>query len=111
MDKQTREALHAIEKIKSPGDVVYEVLRKEKKSGLSEVWNLLFESLPSATNSLMKDKVMYLLASEKNGKIIEVKNGRIGHMEEVPNWTSDQKDNFKKVTIDNYVYKKFKKLS
>ncbi|MDQ0231659.1 hypothetical protein [Metabacillus malikii] len=110
MDKKTRQALEAIEKVKSPGDVVYEVFRTEKKSGMFQFLNILFESIPSASSSLMNDKVMYLLASEKSGKILEIENGVIRNTTEVPNWTSDQKDKFKKVTIDNHVYKKFKKI-
>jgi len=54
---------------------------------------------------------MYLLASEKSGKIIEVENGTITNITEVPDWISDKKWNFNKIVIDNYIYKKFKKIS
>ena len=52
---------------------------------------------------------MYLLAPGKKGKIIEIENGIISNITEVPNWTSDKKVKFTKVIIDNYLYKKFLK--
>ena len=39
---------------------------------------------------------MYLLASEKSGKIIEVENGHITNQSEIPDWTIDKKVKFKK---------------
>lgn len=111
MDRKTREALDAIEKIKAPGDTIYEISRKEKKSAGFVLWDMLFDNILSTSNSLMKDKVMYLLASEKSGKILEIEHGKITNTVEIPSWTSEQKDHFKKVIIDNYVYKKFRKLT
>ena len=111
MDRKTREALDAIEKIKSPDDIIYEVFRSEKRSGWFHFWDIVFDVIPSTTTKLMHNKVMYLLASEKSGKIIEVENGNITNITEIPDWTSDKKENFKKVIIDNYIYKKFKKIA
>ncbi|MBM4763212.1 hypothetical protein [Bacillus sp. B15-48] len=111
MDTKTREALDAIEKIKSADDIIYEVFRTEKKTGWFHFWDIVFDVIPSTTTKLLYDKVMFLLASEKSGKIIEVKNGNIINITDVPNWTSDTKENFKKVIIDNYIYKKFKKIA
>ena len=54
---------------------------------------------------------MYLLASEKRGQIVEVENGNITNIIEIPNWTNDKKVKFKKVTIDNYIYKKYRKIT
>ena len=54
---------------------------------------------------------MYLLASEKRGQIVEIENGKITNIIEVPNWTNDKMVKFKKIIIDNYVYKKFKKVA
>lgn len=54
---------------------------------------------------------MYLLASESRGQIIEIEHGKITNELEVPHWTSDKKENFKKVTIDQYVYKKYKRIT
>lgn len=54
---------------------------------------------------------MYLIASDKSGKIIEVENGNITNIIDVPDWTSDKKANFKKVIIDNYIFKKFKEIA
>ena len=111
MDRKTREALEAIEKIKSPDDIIYEVFRTEKRSGWFHFWDIVFDIIPSTTTKLLYDKVMYLLASEKSGKIIEVESGNIANIIDVPDWTSDKKVNFKKVMIDNYIYKKFKKIT
>ena len=111
MDRKTREALDAIEKIKSPDDIIYEVFRTEKRSGWFHFWDIVFDIIPSTTTKLMYDQVMYLLASEKSGKIIEVENGNITNIIDIPDWTSDKKVKFKKVIIDNYVYKKFKKIA
>ena len=111
MDRKTREALDAIEKIKSPDDIIYEVCRTEKRSGWFHFWDIVFDVIPSTTTKLLYDKVMYLLASEKSGKIIEVENGNITNITDVPDWTSYKKVNFKKVIIDNYIYKKFKKIA
>jgi hypothetical protein len=111
MDRKTSEALNAIEKIKAPSDVIYEISRKEKKSGWYVLVDMLFDNLLSTSNSLMKDKVMFLVASEKSGKIVEIENGSIRTTVEVPGWTSDKKENFTKVIIDNYVYKKFRKIT
>ena len=110
MDKKTKDALEVIEKIMSKNDVVYEVFRSEKKSGLFYFWDIIFESTLSMTNSIKNDKVMYLLAAEKSGKLLEVENGNIKNIIEVPNWTRNNKENFKKVIIEDYVYKKFRRL-
>lgn len=111
MDQKTREALNVLEKIKSPGDIIYEIFRTEKRSGWFHFWDIIFDIIPSTTTKLLYNKVMYLLASDKSGKIIEVQNGKITNITTVPNWTSDKKTNFKKVTIDNYIYKKFKEIA
>lgn len=111
MDKKTREALDAINKVKSSDDIIYEVFRSEKRSGWFHFWDTVFDLIPSATTKLVNNKVMYLLASEESGKIIEVENGAIANITEVPSWTSDKKEHFNKIVIDKYVYKKFKKIS
>ena len=98
--------------IKSPNDVIYEVFRTEKRSGWFHFWDIVFDVIPSTTTKLMYDKVMYLLASDKSGKIIiEVEDGHIINLIEIPDWTIDKKVKFKKVMIDNYIYKKFKKIA
>ena len=91
MATKTREALDAIDKIKSPDDIIYEVFRTEKRSGWFHFWDIVFDVIPSTTTKLMYDKVMYLIASEKSGKIIEVENGNITNITDVPDWTSDKK--------------------
>jgi len=111
MDKKTKEALDAIEKIKSQDDIIYEIFRTEKRSGWFHFWDIVFDVIPSTTTKLLYNKVMYLLASEKSGKIIEVENGHITNTIEIPDWTSDKKAKFNKVMIDNYIYKKFKKIA
>jgi hypothetical protein len=111
MDRKTREALDAIEKIKLSDDITYEIFRTGKRSGWFHFWDIVFDVIPSTTTKLMYDKVMYLLASEKRGKIVEIENGNITNTIEIPNWTNDKKVKFKKVTIDNYVYKKYKKIT
>ena len=100
-----------INKVKSSDDIIYEVFRSEKRSGWFHFWDTIFDVIPSTTTKLLNNKVMYLLASEKSGKIIEVENGTITNITEVPDWISDKKMNFNKIVIDNYIYKKFKKIS
>lgn len=112
MDKKTKEALATINKIKmSSDDVVYEIFRTEKRSAWFHFWDIVFDMIPSTTTELLNNKVMYLLASESKGQIIEIENGEMIDIIDVPNWTAEQKDKFKKVVIDKYIYKKFKKIS
>ena len=111
VDRKTKEAIEAIEKLKSQDDIIYEIFRTEKRSGWFHFWDIVLDVIPSTTTKLLYDKVMYLLASEKNGRIIQVENGSITNIIEIPNWNSGEKTKFKKITIDNYVYKKFKKIS
>ena len=111
MDKKTREALDAIEKVKSPDDIIYEIIRKEKRSVWFHFWDIVLDCIPGVTMQLMTDKYLYLLASEKSGKIIEVENGNITNTTDVPDWTNDKKVNFNKVFIDKYVYKKYRKIA
>ena len=111
MNRKTREALDAIEKIKLSDDIIYEMFRSEKRSGWFHFWDIVFDVIPSTTTKLLYDKVMYLLASENRGQIIEVENGNITNIIDIPHWTNDKKVKFKKVIIDNYVYKKFKKIT
>ncbi len=111
MDRKTREALDSIEKIKLSDDIIYEIFRTEKRSGWFHFWDIVFDVIPSTTTKLIYDKVMYLLASEKRGQIVEVENGNITNIIEIPNWTNDKKVKFKKVTIDNYIYKKYRKIT
>lgn len=109
MDLITRQSL---EKIKHDDEIIYEVFKSKKSKGrlnfLGIIVDLLFDFLPFEVNNR---EVVYLLASTKRGRIIDVYNGNISSIVEVPRWTSDKKDNFKKVTIDNYIYKKFKKIA
>ena len=109
--KKQKEALDAIEKIKSQDDIIYQIFRTEKRSGWFHFWDIIFDVIPSTTTKLLYNKVMYLLASEKSGKIIEVENGHITNLIEIPDWTIDKIVKFKKVMIDNYIYKKFKKIA
>lgn len=111
MDRKTREALDAIDKIKLPDAIVYEAFRTEKRSGWFHFLDVVFDVIPSTTTKLLYDKVMYLLASETSGEINEVENGNITNITDVPDWTSDKKVNFKKVIIDNYIHKKCKKIA
>ena len=111
LDRKTKEALDAIGKIKSPDDVIYEIFRTEKRSGWFHFWDIVFDAIPSTTTKLLYNKVMYLLASEKSGKIIEVENGHLTNLIEITDWTSDNKMKFNKIMIDNYIYKKFKKIA
>ncbi|NMD72655.1 hypothetical protein HHO41_20675 [Bacillus sp. DNRA2] len=111
MDRKTRQILAEIEKIKSANDIVYEVFRTEKRSGWFYFWDIIFDVIPSTTTKLLYDKVMYLLASDKNGKIIEVQDGKITKITDIPNWTQDTKVNFKKIIIENNIYKKYRKLA
>ena len=111
MGRKTREALDAIETIKLSDDIIYEIFRTEKRSGWFHFWDIVFDVIPSTTTKLLYDKVMYLLASESRGQIIEVENGNITNIIEIPNWTNDKKVIFKKVIIDNYIYKKYRKIT
>jgi len=111
VDKKTRGAIEEIKKIKSPDDIIYEVFRSEKRSGWFHFWDIVFDVILSTTTKLFDNKVMYLLASENSGKIIEVKNGTITNIMEIPDWRSCKKENFRKVIIDNYIYRKFKKIA
>ena len=73
MDRKTREALDAIEKIKLSDDIIYEIFRTEKRSGWFHFWDIVFDVIPSTTTKLLYDKVMYLLASENRGKLLKLK--------------------------------------
>lgn len=111
MDRKTIEILAEIEKIKSPNDIVYEVIRTEKRSGWFYFWDIVFDLIPSTTTKLLYDKAMYLLASDKSGKMIEIQNGKITKITDIPNWTHNKKLNFNKIIIENYIYKKYRKLA
>ena len=111
MDRKTSEALTAIEKIKSPDDIIYEVVRTEKRSAWFHFWDAVNDLIPSLITKLFYDKVMYLLASDNRGQIVEVENGEITNIIEVPGWTGEQKEKFKKVVIGNYIYKKYRKIA
>lgn len=73
MGRKTREALDAIETIKLSDDIIYEIFRTEKRSGWFHFWDIVFDVIPSTTTKLIYDKVMYLLASEKEGKLLKLK--------------------------------------
>lgn len=107
MDKKTKEALDLIEKIKEPNDFVYGIIRKEKKSRLYHLFDFMLDLIPSTVDPIINDKTM-LIASEKNGTIVEISHGKIVSNLDVPNWINNRKDNFKKVVIQNYIYKKYR---
>ncbi|MBO1003864.1 hypothetical protein [Pseudogracilibacillus auburnensis] len=110
MNKKTKEALDAMEHLRTPGDVVYVVMKRQKRSFLFHLWDTFIADTILSTVSDMKFKMMFLLATDEEGKLIEVKNGTISEMMNVPNWRYDDKEHFKKVTIENFMYKKVEKL-
>ncbi|MER2000447.1 MAG: hypothetical protein ABS882_11780, partial [Lysinibacillus sp.] len=94
-----------------PTDIIYEVFKKPKRSFVFHIWDTLFDLLPGVTDSLLNDKVVYLIASENSGKFIEIDNNRIVYETIIPNWSPTMKNSFKKITINNFVYKKYRKIS
>lgn len=110
MRKKTKDVLAAIEKLKERNDVVYEVFRKERKSGWWHFWDIILDSALSFYQDLTGNKVFYLLASDDKGTILDIKNGKIVEEISVPDWSKEQKHHFKKAVIGDYVYKKFRKL-
>ena len=100
-----------IEQRRRPGDAVYELLRNPKRLFIFQIWDTLFDLIPSKTDSLQNDKAVFLLASIKYGRIIEIEDNKIVNEIFIPNWISDMKSKFKKTTINNCVYKKYRKIS
>ena len=110
MDKETRKAMAIVSKTKTNDDYVYVLKKKEIRTGWSLVWYTIYHLIPSISNPILLEEKIYLLASQKRGKIIEAENGEIVYRFNVPNWQPDQKENFENVIIGNFFYKKIKKL-
>lgn len=108
MKSTTQEML---KQITQPNDIIFEVFKKPKRSFIFHVWDTLFDLVPGVTDSLLNDKVVYLIASENSGKFIEIDNNRIVNETIIPDWSPAMKSSFKKMTIDNVVYKKYRKVS
>lgn len=61
----------------SPNDVIYELFRSEKKSFLFHLWDMIFDTILSTKQQLFEDKVIYPVASDTRGQLIEIENGKI----------------------------------
>src|SRR5690625_1049608 len=106
---------HILAKIKQPDDIIYEVYRTEKRSGWFHFWDFIMDMLfdtttPLANEKMTDSKILYLVAADNNGQIVEIKNGHITQTIEVPGWTSRHKHKFKRIVIEKHVYRKVKKL-
>ena len=108
LEYSTREML---KQFTQPTDIIFEVFKKPKRSFLFHVWDTFFDLIPSTSGSLLNDKVVYLIASEKSGKFVEIKNNKIVNETIIPSWDPAMKNSFKKITINNFVYKKYREIS
>lgn len=60
---------------------------------------MIFDQNLSSTKDVIDHKLYYLAATNDKGLLINIKNNRIEERIKIPHWSSDQKDNFKKVII------------
>ncbi len=102
--------LNIIKNYANSDDIIYEVFQSKKKSFIFHIWDMIFEDLLSSASAIHNHAMLYLIASETEGKLIEVKNGTVIKSVSIPDWTSDQKYHFKKVVLDRYVYKKYRQV-
>jgi|SRR5690625_5205267 len=101
-------------KVKQPDDIIYEVYRTEKRSGWFHFWDFIMDMIfdiasPLTEEKMANSKIMYLIAADNSGQIVEIENDTITQTIEIPIWTSQQKDKFKRV-VDKHVYRKVKRL-
>lgn len=94
-----------------PTDNIFEVFKIPKRSFIFHVFDAFLDLIPGVTDSLLNSKVIYLIASENSGKFIEINNNEIVNETIIPNWSPTMKNSFKKITINNFVYKKYRKVS
>lgn len=101
--------LNILEKMKtSDEDIIYEVVREDYRN-LFEVFKDFFKRIfSSKPNEQNNPKIIYLIASDKEGRFVEIENGVIVDIMHIIEWTCDLKNNFKKVIIEDYTYKKYR---
>lgn len=92
--------LKIINTYKKEGDIVYEVSKKEKRNFITIVVDFLLQ-VESESETLA-----YLIANRKEGTIIEISEEGQVQIHNIVEWSSDLKEKFKKIEIEDYIYTK-----
>lgn len=106
--------LTALEPLRHPGDAVYSLVRRERRSFLKEFIDVvLAEGLFGNTKDLADNTSapFFLVASEQGGTIVRVRDGEVVDTLRVGTWSPADKETFKSVNINGHNYRKVARLA
>lgn len=111
MNSQTKKMLKRIEPlISSEKTVIYEGFQNKKRSLILHLWDMIFDELLSLKD-IIDHRLYYLIASNDEGILVKISQNEIEETITIPHWSSDQRDNFKKVVIDQHIYRNVSKTN
>lgn len=104
------EALELLQPFKTNEDVVYEMIKRKKRSFITNVITTILPELYTG-DLLVNDKIVYLIANKKEGKIIEFNDKKVSNITNIPNWVLGDKKPKYKTILDGYMYLRLTKIS
>lgn len=93
-------------------DEVYEVIRRKKTTLKSILLDILIDPIISGVSNIKESMIkIYLVASEQEGNLYVFEKGKDVSIISIQGWEKKDKESFKSVVIQGYVYKKYRKVT
>lgn len=96
------------------GDAVYAVMRDRRRSFWKELLDSIFTNSLFTSASDVHDALAaryFLIAEDDSATIVKVVSEGVETTFSVPNWRPETKENFRKVDVDNFRYRKVARIS
>lgn len=101
--------LIAVKQCATADEVVYEVLKSKKRNFIEGLVDLFLDNAMTVADSLKQKNNLFVLISNESTRIVEWNKNGLVSTQKCP-YSNLDKDGFKRVVVDGYVYKKYKKI-
>lgn len=111
---RNEKALQTLEDYRNPGDAIYELKRRDTAPWWKYVLDfVLLDGVFYFNRNRMTNVVMpfYLVATDSDGTILQIDNGRVADTIPIPEWDPAMKENFQSVTVDGFTYRRAARLT
>ena len=94
-----------------PGDTVYVVSHRPERSLSVKLLDLLAGGAVDLAGEYAGGAFRYLVATDRAGEIYRIDRDEPVKICEIPQWSADRKDSFRRATVDGICYKSIRKVS
>lgn len=101
--------LTAVKSIATTDEVIYEVLKSKKRNFIEGLVDLFLNNAMTVADALKQRNILFVLIANEDARIVEMNEQGVVSTKQCINSNLD-KDGFKRVVVDGYVYKKYKKI-